>query len=198
MLQRARLSHHPEDWQLYYQLRKECQKAYNSYINSFLDSGNGQVTKRLWSFIKNKKDQCAPINTNNKTLTDSHQKSNAFNDYFTSILTQEDLSSLPKMNDSPFPEIPHISVSVNGVANLLHNLNPHKATGPDGIPAYFLKELSHEIAPSLTLIFQSSLQQGVLPAEWKSANIVPIFKKGDRTKTCNYRPVSLTSICSKI
>ena len=63
------------------------------------------------------------------------------------------------MNDSPFPEIPHISVSVNGVANLLHNLNPNKATGPDGIPAYFLKELSHEIAPSLTLIFQSCLQQ---------------------------------------
>ena len=48
------------------------------------------------------------------------------------------------------------------------------------------------------MIFQSSLQQGVLPAEWKSANIVPIFKKGDRTKTCNYRPVYLTSICSKI
>ena len=48
---RARLSCHPEDWQLYYQLKKECQKeyqrAYNNYINSFLDSGNGQVTKRL-------------------------------------------------------------------------------------------------------------------------------------------------------
>ena len=60
------------------------------------------------------------------------------------------------MNDSPFPEIPHISVSVDGVANLLHNLNPHKATGPDRIPAYFLKEFSHEIASNLTLIFQSS------------------------------------------
>ena len=56
---RAKLSHHPEDWQLYYQLKKECQqecrKAYNNYINSFLDSGNGQITKRLWSFIKSKR-----------------------------------------------------------------------------------------------------------------------------------------------
>jgi len=76
---RARLSHHPEDWQLYYQLKKECQqecrKAYNNYINSFLDSGNGQITKRLWSFIKSKKtDQCniPPINCNEETLTDSH------------------------------------------------------------------------------------------------------------------------------
>ena len=68
---RARLSHHPEDWQLYYQLKKECQKecqfAYNRYIYSFFDSGNGQITKRLWSFIKSKKkDQCSipPIHCN--------------------------------------------------------------------------------------------------------------------------------------
>ena len=58
---RARLSHHPEDWQLYYQLKRECQKecqrAYNNYINNFLDSGNGQVTKRLWSFIKKLKER---------------------------------------------------------------------------------------------------------------------------------------------
>ena len=71
---RARFLHHPEDWHLYYKLKKECQKecqsAYNKYINSFLDSGNGQITKRLWSFIKSKKkDQCSipPIHYNNIT-----------------------------------------------------------------------------------------------------------------------------------
>jgi len=54
------------------------------------------------------------------------------------------------------------------------------------MPAYFLKELPHEIAPILSLIFQSPLHQGVLPTDWKSANVIPIFKKGDHTKTCNY------------
>ena len=102
------------------------------------------------------------------------------------------------MNGIPFPEIPHISISEKGVANLLRTLNHHKATGPDNIPAYFLKELSEELAPILTLIFQSSLHQGLLLDDWKVANIIPIFKKGSRTQTCNYRPVSLTSICSKI
>jgi len=33
---------------------------------------------------------------------------------------------------------------------------------------------------------------------WLRANITPIFKAGDRTLASNYRPVSLTSICSKI
>ena len=36
---------------------------------------------------------------------------------------------------APFPEISPISVSLGGITNLLHNLNPHKATGPDEIPA---------------------------------------------------------------
>jgi len=43
----------------------------------------------------------------------------------------------PKTKWLTLPEMP---VSVEGVANLLHNLKPHKATGPSGIPVYFLKK----------------------------------------------------------
>ena len=81
---------------------------------------------------------------------------------------------------------------------MLHNLNPHKATGLDGIHAYFLKECSLEIAPILTLISSALYVQRSMVDEWKTANIIPIFKKGDRTNTGNYRPISLTSISSKL
>ena len=64
--------------------------------------------------------------------------------------------------------------------------------------AYLLKETSNEMAPILTFIFQASLLQSSVPSDWKKANIVPLFKKGDRTVPNNYRPVSLTCICSKI
>ena len=80
---------------------------------------------------------------------------------------------------------------------LLQNINSHKAIGPDGIPVYFLKEFSNEITPILTLVFQCSIQQGTLLDEWKTANIIPIFKKEDHTSTDNYHPVSLTSMCCK-
>ena len=42
------------------------------------------------------------------------------------------------------------------------------------------------------------MNQGKIPTPWKSANVSPIFKKGDRHKTANYRPISLTSIICKV
>ena len=57
---------------------------------------------------------------------------------------------------------------------------------------------SEVIAPSLTVFFELSLQQGVFPSEWKSANVVPIPKKGDAHEVTNYRPVSLLSQVSKV
>jgi hypothetical protein len=50
----------------------------------------------------------------------------------------------------------------------------------------------------LHLFFQASINQGILPTDWKTANVVPIFKKGNKSKAENYRPVSLTSEVSKM
>ena len=50
----------------------------------------------------------------------------------------------------------------------------------------------------LAFIFQQSIDTGEVPQDWRTANIVPIFKKGNRSKPANYRPVSLTAIPCKI
>ena len=43
-----------------------------------------------------------------------------------------------------------------------------------------------------------SLQEGIIPLEWKAANIIPLFKKGFTNRSVNYRPVSLTSVICKV
>jgi len=48
------------------------------------------------------------------------------------------------------------------------------------------------------IIFEESFNSSNLPNDWKTANIVPIFKKGHRANPSNYRPVSLTSVPCKL
>ena len=47
-------------------------------------------------------------------------------------------------------------------------------------------------------MFNLALEEGVVPLEWKEANIIPLFKKGSRNKSENNRPVSLTSVICKL
>ena len=39
---------------------------------------------------------------------------------------------------------------------------------------------------------------GQLPDDWKLANVVPVFKKGNTSLAANYRPISLTCVSCKI
>ena len=78
------------------------------------------------------------------------------------------------------------------------NLKPRKAAGPDILKPVLLKELREEIAPIIQVIFERFLQTGKLPFEWCRAQVTPIFKKGDKSSTANYRPISLTCILCKV
>ena len=142
----------------------------------------------------------APLRgTDGLTYSDSKKKAEILNGQFSSVFTQEpqDLD-LPDMGNSPYPTMPHITINGKGTEKLLKNLKPHKAAGPDDISARILKENAAQLAPALSHLFQASLNQGQVPEDWKSANVAPIFKKGDRSKAANYRPVSLTCICCKL
>ena len=61
-----------------------------------------------------------------------------------------------------------------------------------------LIKLADSIKEPLCILFNRSLDTGVVPDDWKKANVTPIFKSGQRENTCNYRPVSLTSHISKV
>ena len=58
--------------------------------------------------------------------------------------------------------------------------------------------LGHELAPIICHIFSQSLTTGDLPEDWLTANIIAIYKKGEKCKPANYRPVSLTSVTCKL
>ena len=77
-------------------------------------------------------------------------------------------------------------------------MKENKSPGVDGIAPKILKETVEQICTPLAHVFNMSLEEGIVPLEWKEANIIPLFKKGSRNKSVNYRPVSLTSVICKV
>ena len=77
-------------------------------------------------------------------------------------------------------------------------LKDNKSPGIDGITRKLLKEIVEEISVPLAIMLNLSLREGTVPHKWKHANAVPIFKKGNRCKAENYRPMSLTSVVCKL
>ena len=185
------------------QSQQQCQKARarNDYICNLANAQGRSVTKKLWSFIKQQKnDYCgvAPLQDNGVTYNDPESKAQIINKAFSSVFTHEDVSTMPMLTDSrSYPDMPPIQIDPGGILHLLLDLKPNKAPGPDKIPACLLKELAYKLAPVLAVLYRATLEQSCLPTEWKNANIVPIFKN-DRSCPLNYRPVSLTSICCSV
>ena len=123
------------------------------------------------------------------------------NRYFSSVFTVEDLSSISApieiFSGNSNQTLTNIQVTEDIVFEKLDNININKCQGSDQIHPKLLYELRNEIVKPLTRLFNHSLQLGIVPQDWKEANVAPLHKKGSREKPENYRPVSLTSIVGK-
>ena len=65
------------------------------------------------------------------------------------------------------------------------------------IPVFIYKISAPLIAPTVSLLFNNSLSEGIFPECFKRAKIIPILKSGDSTVTANYRPIFMLPFLSK-
>ena len=117
------------------------------------------------------------------------------NEYFSSVFTEEDISSLPlparKFEGDESNNLGQLFVTPEMISNKLDDERKYI------ISQKLLMEIVNETSIPLANYYNLSLKEGIVPAEWKDANVTPLFKKGSRSKTENYRPVSLTSVLCK-
>ena len=85
------------------------------------------------------------------------------------------------------------------VAKKINAMKDSKSCAVDGIPPKLLElETIEQISIPLARGFNLSLKEGVVPFEWKEANIIPLSKKSSRNKSEIYRPMNLTSVICKL
>ena len=90
------------------------------------------------------------------------------------------------------------TITATEVCSKLVKVCAFKSSGPDGIQNRIIKEFGHELANPLCRIFRSSLTSGVVPTDWKFADIIPIPKGQPATCEDELRPIILTACPSKI
>ena len=159
--------------------------------------------KKFWQFIKSmRKDYMGvpALKDKGMTVIDARAKADLLNKQFESVFTKEEdlVATMLFPHGSTYQKMTDINITQHGIQKMLENLNPHKATGPDDICPLFLKTLASSIAPILMIVYKKPYNTGKLPDDWKSANVVPVFKKGNTSLAANYRPISLTCVSCKI
>ena len=208
-------------WRLYRRTRKDedyakYKEALNAATNEIRQSKRSYEqklacnikndSKSFYAYVRSKQnvqDKVGPLEDSaGNIISQGFLMAEDLNGYFSSVFTKEDISSLP-VADAKFQEaksdyLGPLVVTPELVAKKIKAMKDNKSPGVDGIPPKLLMETVEQISIPLARVFNLSLKEGVVPFEWKEANNIPLFKKGSRNKSENYRPVSLTSVICKL
>ena len=162
-------------------------------------------SKSFYAYVRSKQkvqDKVGPLeNKSGNIISNGFQMAEVLSEYFSSVFTTEDISSLPvpftKFKGNKSEHLGQLFVTPEMIAKKIKKMKDNKSPGVDGIPPKLLKEIVDQISTPLAKVF-NLLLEGTVPSEWKEANITLLFKKGSRNKPENYRPVSLTSVVCKL
>lgn len=193
------------DWNYYRKLnslvKNNCNFARREYINDLTGKLKWNDAKPFWKYVNSKRkgtNNLVLLKVENQEITDDLGIAESMNTYFSSVFTEEVFEYFPSVNRVVEDELCDIVCTTEEVEKYLKNLDVNKSPGPDGIPPRIVKECATQLAPSLTNLFNKIFSSGILPLDWKAANIAPIHKKKSKFTRENYRQISLTSIISKI
>ena len=104
---------------------------------------------------------------------------------FSSVFSREDTSSLPvpetKFKGSEGERLGQLDVTPEVVAGKINNMKENKSPGVDGISPKILEETVEQISTSLAHVFNMLLQEGIVPLEWKEADLFLHSKKIQET-----------------
>ncbi|XP_047139060.1 uncharacterized protein LOC124814976 [Hydra vulgaris] len=150
--------------------------------------------KLLYSYINNQRavrDSIKALKgTDGETTQNSKCVADILNKNFQAAFLREDFIMTFIMTTEDF--------KYEDVFLRVKNLKENKSSGVDNLHSAILKNCASTFAIPLTYIFKKSIETSKLPEQFRSANITPLYKKGEKTLAVNYRPISLTSIACKI
>ena len=145
------------------------------------------------------------MQVNNLKITNDYQKANYFNKFFSKIGSNLSKNlNKPCNNVASVPEASFVASSIffnpteiTEVFNAINKLK-NKNGGVDCIHTTTLKNIAHYVSPAISHIINLCFKTGICPKLFKTAEIVPVYKNGEKCNSSNYRPIAQVSNITKI
>ncbi|MEL7307440.1 MAG: reverse transcriptase domain-containing protein, partial [Pseudomonadota bacterium] len=165
---------------------------------------NSRDKKTFWSYVNKRMFKDSTIKSIKHGDADTNDQiiiANAFNDYFVSIYSSTPISPqtvLTSQLGSDSSYLSNISLTIDDVMTIFCNLPTKSSVDADGFSYKILKNGGFPLCLRLFHLFSLSLEVSCIPTSWKSALVTPIFKTGNKMDVRNFRPISVTSCCSRM
>ena len=186
-------------------VRRMIRNAKRKHEKKLAEGGgkDGKAKRQFYAYVKQRtktRPSIGPLkNKEGHVVSNDKDMAEIFNEFFSSVFTREDTEQVPEPQEMHFrSELRETQVTTKKVKEKIKKLRRGAAAGPDNIGPTLLQELVDVVASPLATIMRKTLEDGSMPADWRMANVCPIFKKGAKNSPGNYRPVSLTSVCCKM
>ena len=179
---------------------RRLREAHNNFCVNFFQ--NLPTSKQQWRFIKQK---TSPNERIVKVDVDSGEISrepknivNCLNRSFANLGVFKGLDIaceyLDKLN---IPEFTFRSVTRKILYSVIDSLDDNKAAGPSEISIRLIKSCKLAIGVHLQFALNECFREKIFPTKMKLAYVTPIFKKGDKLDSTNYRLISVTPSFAK-
>ena len=157
----------------YYQLGKQSNdpstsaKSYWAFLKTFYN-------KRMIPIIP-----LLPVN--NSFVTDFKERANLLNEFLCKQCTPvANDSTLPILLETPNETLSSLEIIASDIGKIIKAQKVNKAHGRDEISIRMLKLCESAITEPLYLISKNCLSSNTFPDLWKKANVIPVYKKGDK------------------
>jgi len=179
-------------------IKKELLKFFQAHEKKLLSSPNQKnIYNYISSQLKSPNNYIPSLRAGNGMVFTDREKAEVLSDYFSTVFLPPGNKKIVNVCNS-LSKLSNIEVNPQEIYNILRNLPNKCNTSPDQIPNIILKKCASGLAYPLTLLFNYSIANGMVPQLWKMSIIQPLYKKGSPNEPQNYRPISLTSSISKV
>lgn len=178
---------------------RELDKFSKYRDNKILRSGKYSDIHKLIKFrCKSQKSNSAVFGSDGSLNYTDEQKANCLADHFESVYTADNNEQGQVAIDIEFPMPEITSIGREEIVKLIDNWKNSRSLTPDGIPMCYIKKVSVEIGPPLEFLFNLSLWRAEVPELWKHSFVTALPKKTPHNNPKNYRPISITSLFSRL